>query len=132
MSLHPMPSDPAPNEEVTRFLRHSNQYVPSTNRVKPKAFHPAPSDHKVSVFRIQGLTQLQIWSLGDTYVSSEKGLTGRADLMIEQINTADLQVESAEPPLRHANIAGWPAEKHEWMSLAQELAAVAILRLRER
>jgi hypothetical protein len=84
------------------------------------------------VFRVQGLTERQIWSLGDAYVvlPLDNKLHARAELSVAQITGVGLQVESAEPPLRHANIGGWPVEKHEWMSQAQELAAVATLRLR--
>lgn len=57
-------------------------------------------------------------------------LRARAELSVGQITGVGLRVESAEPPPRHANIVDWPLEKHEWMSLAQELAAVATLRLR--
>lgn len=104
----------------------------STSRVRPRAFHPAPKDHKTSVFRVQALTEHQIWSLGDRHVASPLGkeLRARAELSVAQITAVGLQVKPAEPPPRHANITGWPIEKHAWMSRAQELAAVAILRLR--
>jgi len=84
------------------------------------------------VFRVQGLTERQIWTLGDVYVALPSGneLRARAELLVEQIAGVGLRVESAEPPPRHANIVDWPGEKHEWMSRAQELAAVATLRLR--
>jgi len=85
------------------------------------------------VFRLQELTESQIWSLGDRYVASPfgKDLRARAELSVAQIIEVGLQVEPAEPPPRHANITNWPIEKHAWMSRAQELAAVAILRLRK-
>lgn len=84
------------------------------------------------MFRVQELTERQIWSLGDRYVASPLGkeLRARTELSVAQITEVGLQVEPAAPPTRHANIAGWPIEKDEWMSRAQELAAVAILRLR--
>ena len=70
--------------------------------------------------------------MGEAYVDLPLGnkLRARAELSVAQITGVGLRVESAEPPPRHANIAGWPGEKHEWMSRAQELAAVATLRLR--
>lgn len=84
------------------------------------------------MFRVQGLTERQIWTLGDAYVALPPGneLRGRAELSVEQIVGVGLRVEPAEPPPRHANIVDWPGEKHEWMSQAQELAALATLRLR--
>jgi len=131
-SLPRLAPDPAPGEVVSRYLLQSGHYTASTGRVKPRAFHPAPRDHRTSVFRVQGLTERQIWSLGDEYVARQLGkeLGARAELSVAQIASVGLRVESAEPPPRHANIVDWPGEKHEWMSRAQELAAVATLRLR--
>jgi len=131
-SLPRLGADPMPTEVTSRYLLQSGHYTASTGRVKPRAFHPAARDHKTSIFRVQELTGRQIWSLGDKYVASPLGkdLRARAELSVAQIIEVGLQVEPAEPPPRHANIADWPSEKHEWMSRAQELAAVAILRLR--
>ena len=84
------------------------------------------------MFRVDGLTEDHIWNLGDTYVSVPSGnqLRARAELSVEQIMDVGLRLVPAEPPPRHANIEGWPEEKDARMSRAQELAAVAILRLR--
>lgn len=101
--------------------------------MKPAAFHPAVNkDHKTSVFRIQELTEQQIWSLGDKYVASRSGreVRARAELLVEQITNVGLRVEPSTPPPRHGDIIGWPREKNKWMSLAQELAAVAVLQVR--
>ena len=132
VSLHRLAPDPAPSEVTSRYIRQTGHYTASTGRVKPGAFHPTASNHKTSVFRVQGLTERQIWSLGDVYVALPSGneLRARAELSVEQIAGVGLRVESSEPPPRHANIVDWPGEKHEWMSRAQELAAVATLRLR--
>jgi hypothetical protein len=132
-SLPRLGADPTPSEVTSRYLLQSGHYTALTGRVKPRAFHPAVRDHKTSVFRVQELTERQIWSLGDQYVASPLGkeLRARAELSVAQITAVGLQVEPAEPPPRHANIVDWPIEKHEWMSRAQELAAVAVLRLRE-
>jgi hypothetical protein len=81
---------------------------------------------------VQGLTDGEIWALGDEYINLPLGsaLLARAELSVEQITAIGLHVESAEPPPRHANIMDWPMGKDERMSKAQELAAVAILQLR--
>lgn len=131
-SLSMLAPDPTPDEVTSRYLRHSNQYAASNGRVKPHALHPAPADHKTSVFRVQGLIESEIWSLGDAHVRDPSGseLRARAELLVSQIVDVGLQVEPEEPPQRHANIVGWPLEKREWMSKAQGLAAVATLRLR--
>ena len=128
-SLPHLGTDPTPSEITSRYLLQSGHYTASTGRVKPRAFHPAARDHKTSVFRVQELTERQIWSLGDRYIAFPLGkeLHARAELSVEQTIEIGLQVEPAELPPRHANIVSWPIEKHEWMSRAQELAAVAIL-----
>jgi hypothetical protein len=131
--LRRLDSDPHTGELTTRYLRQSNHYTSSNGRVKARAFHPNPTDHKVSIFRVQGLSEKQIWGLADIFVvASGNILQARADLFVAQITSANLRVESAEPPPRHANIVGWSREKHEWMSQAQEIAAFANLRLRAK
>lgn len=86
------------------------------------------------MFRVQGLTERQVWRVGDVYVALplDGEVLARAELSVAQIADVGLRLESAEPPLRHANIVDWPPEKDAWMSRAQELAAVATLRLRVR
>ena len=126
--LPPLSPEPALDEPISRYLRQSGHFSASNARVKPRAYHPAPADHKVSVFRVQGLTEVEIWLLGDASVTG--GLEARADLSVAQVCETGLHLESAEPPIRHADIVGWPVEKDAWMSKAQELAAKAVLRLR--
>jgi hypothetical protein len=81
---------------------------------------------------MQGLTEAQIWRIADVFVASSIiRLEARAELSVLNIISVELRVVPAEPPPRHANIESWPTEKHLWMSKAQQLAAVAQLRLRE-
>jgi hypothetical protein len=84
------------------------------------------------VFRIFRLKEWQIWGIGDFYVTAprKKEILARADIAVERVVNIGLNVEAAEPPPCHANIANWPFEKHSMKSLAQELAANAILRIR--
>jgi hypothetical protein len=125
--------DPAPGEVTSRYLRQRSHYAPSDGRVKPRAFHPNPEDHKTSVFRVQGLSDSEIWDLGDEHVARPSGIEilALAKLSVEQITGVGLRVEPEEPPPRHANITDWPREKDEWMLKAQELAAEATLCLRQ-
>lgn len=129
-----LPSDPAADEVTTRYLNQEGHFVPSTGRVKPRAFHPARNDHKTSVFRISGLSERQIWLIGDIYVEAVVGrkILARAEVSVAHVHSLELRVEPDEPPPRHANITGWAAEKDRWMSKAQELAALATLRLPSR
>ena len=120
------------SEAISRYLLQGGDYNAS-GRVKPRAFHPAPRDHKTSIFRVRGIKEQKIWKLGEIYVAQPRGkeLRARVDLVAMDVIDTELQVESQEPPPRHGNIFGWPLEKHAWMSRAQELAARATLVLRK-
>jgi hypothetical protein len=59
----------------------------------------------------------------------KRTILARADVLVTHVRSVGLQVESDEPPPRHANIANWALEKDRWMSQAQELAVLATLRL---
>ncbi len=71
--------------------------------------------------------------MGDHLVASVSGrrLLARAELNVANITSVGLQVEVDDTPPRHANIIGWPLEKDEWMSLAQQLATFATLKIRQ-
>jgi hypothetical protein len=105
--------------------------------VKPLAFMPALNKNlsvfQTSVFHINGLNESSIWEIGESYIArpQEKNLYGRGDILAAVIETAKLRVDYDNTPPRHANIIGWPKEKHEQKSLAQELAAEAKLKLRD-
>ena len=62
--MHNLPLDLVPSEITSRYLRQTNHYTASIGRVKPRAFHPDPNDDKTSIFRVQGLTEDEMWALG--------------------------------------------------------------------
>lgn len=130
--LPPLPADPSPEEPTARYLLDRRHFSPQKGRVKPKALHPAPADHRTSVFRIEKLSEAQVWKLGEVHVAIPRNreLLARAELKARDITSVGLSLQANEPPPRHANITGWPVAKHEWMSLAQELAARATLKVR--
>lgn len=72
---------------------------------------------------------MDVWEIGRRQVAKVSGRTlhARADLSVSTVFEIGLQVEPDEPPHRHANIQGWPENKPEKMSLAQQLAAGALL-----
>ena len=77
------------------------------------------------------LSEKEIWQFGDVYVAAVVGrkILARAEVSVGQVDSIALRVEPDEPPPRHANITGWASEKDQWMSQAQELAALATLRV---
>ena len=121
---------PDARESLTRFLFSKNHFSVRKNQVKPDAFLPAPSSMETSVFRMKGLGQAEVQELGDQ-IGARRGLTLKAwaDLLAGVVFNTGLSVRPDNVPERHAVITGWPQEKHEQLSLAQELAASAALRL---
>lgn len=75
------------------------------------------------------LSEEQIWRLARDFVSTPTGrpLYARADIPALAVFELSLNIYPDEPPPRHANLVGWPPEKHARMSLAQQLAASATL-----
>ncbi len=74
-----------------------------------------------------------MWSLGDRHVAGprDKDLLARAELKRAEIESVgSLSLVRDDQPFRHANIEGWPEAKDKKKSLAQELAALARLKVR--
>lgn len=83
----------------------------------------------LSVFRITGLSEDEIWALGDN-VNPGGDTTGRADVAERAVTEVGLQVEHDNDPPRHANIRGWPDDKPQRKALALRLARIAVLHVR--
>jgi hypothetical protein len=91
---------------------------------------PGPKDNKTSVFRIEGLSLAEVCALGEGIAGPlGKTLYGSGQLPTKHVEGLGLFVEPDDRPFRHANISGWPAEKSERLSLAQQLAQFASLNL---
>src|SRR3990170_1342923 len=120
-----------PGEPVARFIVNSGHLNKSRTKIKRHAFEPAPATRTTSVFRIHSLDEPEVWAIGRAHVADPQGkkLHGRADLAIEAVTSLGLAVVPTDPPPRHAEISGWPLEKSAVMSLAQELASRASLKL---
>jgi len=117
-----------PCEVLSRFIMQTNWYRLSDNCVKYAAFMPNPKNGETSVFRISGISERDIWKIGDREVGvlRNKPVLGRADIVPSFVFTKSLKVVPSEPPVRHANIVGWPEEKSEQTLIALQLAAEAI------
>ena len=118
-----MPVDP--NEELARFAVEKS-YFRADNTVRHNAYMPG-RQKAVSVFRQSGLPEEAIWELGMSHfaIPRNKQLLGRAVIIVRDVSSQELSVESAEPPPRHANILGWPDEHEKQKEKALELAAHA-------
>lgn len=85
------------------------------------------------MFCVDGLSEKSVWCLGDEHAAGPRrqDIRARAELMRTEIESVgSLTLDRDDRPFRHANIKGWPEEKDEKMSLAQELAALASLKVR--
>jgi len=127
--LRSAPAEFRASERISRSLLSKREYAANNNRVKHNAFLPPPNlEH--SVYRTSSLDDSAIWKLGRSYVAEPRGKTlkGRGDLRASVILDTGLTLNSdpAPHPL-HANIIGWPTDKHEQLQLAVELAEAASL-----
>ncbi|MCR4290926.1 MAG: hypothetical protein NUV86_11775 [Candidatus Scalindua sp.] len=111
------------SETLSRFIL-KEKYIRANNTVRHAAFMPNKND-EVSVFRISGITDNEVWGIGDREVATEQGkpIFGRADIIASIVISKDLKVIPTELPERHADIAGWPEERSEQKQIALGLAA---------
>ena len=119
----------SPDEWLARFIT-KDKWVRPDKTLRQDAFIP-PRDLKLSVTRHLGLSEDDLWNLGQRIadVIAKKrtaGLTGRADITVQQVAGQNLNTEAAPLSLNlnHAHIVGWPAKPAQ-KTVAQELAAIA-------
>lgn len=117
-----------PTENLARYIYSKSYYRPSDNTVRHAAFMP-PKNRRLSVFRIFGLRENEIWELGDN-LRTDQPLLGRADIKAGSVNETGLAVEADDIPHRHANIVGWPDDDSAIRLKALELAEKAHLHLK--
>ena len=92
-----------------------------------------PADLQLSVFRTQGLTEEEIWAIGQKEVIEKaptpKTLYGRAEIIASDVKKVGLGLAPDDTPPRHTNIIGWPQVKSEQKLMALQLAEDALLKL---
>ncbi|MGD1001818.1 MAG: hypothetical protein ABSA67_14080 [Candidatus Brocadiia bacterium] len=132
-ALQPVAAD----ELLARFIKFERWFRRTDRTVKPDAFIPPP-DLQLSVIRHISLSEDELWKVGQR-IADEAAKTnprvilhGRADLHVYDVSKQALHTEAAPDAdcPNHAHITGWPAEKSERKSIAQLLAAKAVLHLR--
>lgn len=121
-----------PGEILSRYIFDSSQYRVLDYTVKYTAFMPRSDDLRLSVFRTSGLDEPAVWNIGDRVGQvSKRMLRGRGDIVAEVVIEQKLDVDPDNQPARHANITGWPSEKHKRQEIAQVLASKAKLKLKD-
>jgi hypothetical protein len=109
-----LPEIVADDEDLARFLTSSSQF--SAQMVKPAVFLPSAKDRETSVFRYGSEPRDVLWAIGEEHAVGSRTLHGAAIVKAHDVRTALLDVIAAEPPPRHAAIAGWP-----WLEDDREL-----------
>ena len=115
------------SELLARFIRYSGHYVATKNRIKYAAFLPDKAEDETSVFRVDGLTDLEVSTVGTQNVPSGS-FHGMAVIRADVARKQKLEVISAEPPGRHAVFQKWPLDfdedeqRSKRMVIAMELA----------
>lgn len=117
-----------PDSLLARFADKSKV---KNGRVHWRAFLPSKIDMETSTFDVSGMSNGEVWALGDAEVAASTGVAieGRAELTVREACVEPLFVVSVEPPPRHAAIRGWK----DWdtaLALAKELGARATSRVR--
>ena len=83
-------------EALARFKTSKRWYSREKNVVKPHAFMP-PLDLRLSVFRIENLSESQIWQIGHKEVIEKmeipRNLHGRADIQASNILENGLKID---------------------------------------
>jgi hypothetical protein len=121
---------PERREVLSRFIFSKNYFSAPQNRVKPGAFLPSEDPLETSIFRGDGLNREQIRRNGDEVgVPSGRALKAWGDVPAGGVFDLGLDVRPDNIPERHAAIIGWPEQKDEQISLAQQLAEAATLQL---
>lgn len=98
-----------------------------------RAFLPSVAESSVSISRVTGLSDPQVWFLGDRAGRPRrKPVIGRGDLSVVAVNQCRLVATFDVPPRRHALLSGWPAaaDLEARKNVAQLLSSEAKLRVR--
>jgi hypothetical protein len=101
------------------FERRFGEYL------RPVLIYEGTTNPSFGTFPNPANTNNEIWEIGDCEVSIKRGkpILGRADIGTNNVISKDLEVVPREPPLRHANIIGWPDERSKQKIIAIELAS---------
>ena len=112
-------------EPLARFLTSDSQF--NSTGAKPAAFLPGPIDTKTSVFRQGPQPADALWETADREIGVIRRVRAAAVLTTAAVRQAQLDVESHEPPPRHANLVGWPSTSDEADRRAQQRERALLL-----
>jgi len=98
-------------------------------RVHFASFMPPTKNPRTSVYWISGISEEEIWNIGNTHVAPTRGpILGRADFNSLAVYQAGLAVDLTEiPHPRHADIIHWDQDRKKARLQAMKLADAATL-----
>ncbi len=121
-----------PAERLTRFIFSKSHFSVENKKVKFQAFIPPSNSEDLSVYRISGLSDSEVWAIGREYVQrKERLIKARADFLAEVVEVAYENhltvIPDTAPHKRHANITPFPADKIARNRIARKLALASQL-----
>lgn len=127
-----LPEQVADGEPIARFVFNKKHVYATGDAVKPAAVYPN-KDGETSVSRVIGLLPAGTAELArecERLRTDGKTLLGHIEFLQLKVNQAELDNNPDEPPVRHANIIGWPdtnelTKRSELKSKAQILTELA-------
>ena len=116
-----LPEKVADDEPLARFLTSKGQF--NQSGVKLSAFLPT-KDGKTSVFRHGAEPQADLIAIANEHIGSNRRVHGVGIIRAGDVRAVQLDVQSQEPPPRHADITDWPSsmEKAEQKARQKEIA----------
>jgi len=118
----------ASTEILARYIYSKNDYKASDHTVKYSAFMPPKEDGGLSVFRISGFGENEIWEIGEHL--RLRALLARADIKATSVSETGFTIDGDDIPFGHAHIVGWPQGDSARKLKAMELAEKAHLSVR--
>ena len=116
-----LPEEVADGEPLARFLTSSGQF--SKSAVKQSAFLPNKKDGKTSVFRHGAEPQAALIAIANKHIAGNRTVHGVGIVRVRDVRAVQLDVQSQEPPPRHADITNWPP----WMEKARQKEKAILL-----
>jgi hypothetical protein len=132
-----LPPTVEPHEPITRFLRYSRHF--RGGRVRHEGLLPADPDpqspaprYETSVYRALGATSEELWAICTAHVDQpDQAMKGRGTTSAGVFDAQRLSIDpNAIPHPRHADVIGWPDDKHTRKALAQRIADTMALEAR--
>ena len=113
------------DEPLAHYLfSRKNEFSVVDGKPRLKAAGLIPFKHvELSVFRMTELPPSLVWTVGDVFVGThkKKPALARAFFPASLLEGTGLSAVKKEPPVRHADLLGWPPEKDRQLSIAQQL-----------